>query len=46
VERHAVIARIDRDNPAGVSVFRDFFVGPSAEGFELTEPCVVLTFEE
>jgi ABC-type branched-subunit amino acid transport system substrate-binding protein len=46
VERHAVIARIDRDNPAGVSVFRDFFVGPSAEGFELTEPCVALPVEE
>ena len=39
VVRESLIARPDEDAPLGSSVLRDFFVGPTAEEFEFTEPC-------
>jgi ABC-type branched-subunit amino acid transport system substrate-binding protein len=39
VFRQHLIAQPDADAPSGVSVVEDFFVGPTAEAFEFTEPC-------
>jgi ABC-type branched-subunit amino acid transport system substrate-binding protein len=39
VFRQHLIVQPDVDAPSGVSVVEDFFVGPTAEGFEFTEPC-------
>ena len=37
--RQSIIAEVDPEAPSGVSVRRDFFTGPTAAQFELTEPC-------
>ena len=39
VFRQHLIVQPDADAPSGVSVVEDFFVGPTAEAFEFTEPC-------
>jgi hypothetical protein len=39
VFRQHLIVQPDADAPSGVSVIEDFFVGPTAEAFEFTEPC-------
>ena len=39
VFRQHLIVQPDLDAPSGVSVVEDFFVGPTAEAFEFTEPC-------
>ena len=39
VFRQAVISRPDAAAPSGVTIVEDFFVGPTAEGYEFTEPC-------
>jgi hypothetical protein len=39
VFRGAVISRPDAKAPSGVTLVEDFFVGPTAEGYELSEPC-------
>jgi ABC-type branched-subunit amino acid transport system substrate-binding protein len=38
--RSAIIAKPDESAPLGSSVLKDFFVGPTAEAFDFTEPCV------
>jgi ABC-type branched-subunit amino acid transport system substrate-binding protein len=40
--RGNTINRPDPDSPVGVSVHRELFVGPTAEGHELTQPCFEL----
>jgi hypothetical protein len=39
VVRESLIARPDENAPLGSSVLEDFFVGPTAEAFEFSEPC-------
>ncbi|MGH2749530.1 MAG: ABC transporter substrate-binding protein [Actinomycetota bacterium] len=39
VFREIVISRPDQSAPSGVTVVQDFFAGPTAEAYELTEPC-------
>jgi ABC-type branched-subunit amino acid transport system substrate-binding protein len=39
VVREAVIAKPDPKAPVGASVLKDLFVGPTAEGYDFTEPC-------
>ena len=39
VFRQHLIVQPDGDAPSGVTVVEDFFVGPTAEAFEFTEPC-------
>ena len=39
VFRGAVISRPDAKAPSGVTLVEDFFVGPTAEGYEFSEPC-------
>ncbi len=39
VFRQSVISEVDPDAPTGVSVAKDLYTGPSAEGYEFTEPC-------
>lgn len=39
VYRQSVISEVDPDAPTGVSVAKDLYTGPSAEGYEFTEPC-------
>ncbi|HEX3214323.1 MAG TPA: branched-chain amino acid ABC transporter substrate-binding protein, partial [Actinomycetota bacterium] len=38
--RQAQIAKPDESAPLGSSVHKDFFVGPTAEKFDFTKPCV------
>ena len=38
--RQALIAKPDESAPLGSSVHKDFFVGPTAEKFDFTKPCV------
>jgi hypothetical protein len=38
--RQAVIAKPDESAPLGSSVLKDFFVGPTAEKFDFSKPCV------
>ena len=38
--RQALIAKPDESAPLGSSVLKDFFVGPTAEKFDFTKPCV------
>jgi ABC-type branched-subunit amino acid transport system substrate-binding protein len=40
VVRQSLVAKPDDDAPLGVSVFKEFFVGPTAEKFSFTKPCV------
>lgn len=37
--KSTIIGKPDASAPTGVSIVEDFFVGPTAEGFELTEAC-------
>lgn len=39
VFRQIVINKPDKNAPSGVTLLEDFFVGPTAEAFEFTEPC-------
>lgn len=39
VFRQIVISKPDKNAPSGVTLLEDFFVGPTAEAFEFTEPC-------
>jgi ABC-type branched-subunit amino acid transport system substrate-binding protein len=39
VFRQIVINKPDRKAPSGVTTVEDFFVGPTAEGFDFAEPC-------
>jgi hypothetical protein len=39
VFREIVISRPDANAPSGVTVVQDFFMGPTAEGYEFSEPC-------
>lgn len=39
VFRQIVISRPDANAPSGVTVTADFFVGPTAEGYDFSEPC-------
>jgi ABC-type branched-subunit amino acid transport system substrate-binding protein len=39
VFRQSLISRVDPDAPTGVSVVQDFFVGPTAEGYQFDGPC-------
>lgn len=39
VFREIVITEPDESAPSGVTTIEEFFVGPTAEGFEFTEPC-------
>lgn len=40
--RQSVISAVDLKAPTGVKVVEDFFVGPTAEAWEFTEPCFSL----
>jgi ABC-type branched-subunit amino acid transport system substrate-binding protein len=37
--RETIIGEVNRESTSGVTVLEDFFVGPTAQDFELTEPC-------
>ncbi len=37
--KSTLISKVDASAPTGVSIVEDFFVGPTAQGFTLTEPC-------
>ncbi|MGH3516771.1 MAG: ABC transporter substrate-binding protein [Haloechinothrix sp.] len=37
--RQSVISKVDESAPTGVAIEKDFFEGPTAAGFEFTEPC-------
>lgn len=37
--RQTVISKVDKAAPTGVSIVKDFFVGPTAEGHEFDGPC-------
>jgi ABC-type branched-subunit amino acid transport system substrate-binding protein len=39
VVREAIIAKPDPTAPVGASVLKDFFVGPTAKGYDFTKPC-------
>jgi ABC-type branched-subunit amino acid transport system substrate-binding protein len=39
VFREIVVNKPDKKAPSGVTTIQDFFVGPTAEGFEFSEPC-------
>lgn len=39
VVRESLIAKPDDSAPLGASVLKDFFVGPTAQGFQFMEPC-------
>ncbi len=41
--RQSVIGGVDKDAPTGVSIVQDFWVGPTAEGYDYTEPCFALS---
>lgn len=41
VFREIVITEPDKSAPSGTSTIQEFFVGPTAEGFDFTEPCAV-----
>jgi ABC-type branched-subunit amino acid transport system substrate-binding protein len=38
--RQSLISKPDENAPLGASVHKDFFVGPTAEKFQFTKPCV------
>jgi hypothetical protein len=42
VERGAVIHRVDPESPDGTAIMADFFVGPTAAGYQFDAPCLVL----
>jgi ABC-type branched-subunit amino acid transport system substrate-binding protein len=37
--RESLVSEVDPEAPTGVTVLRDHFIGPTAEDYELTEPC-------
>jgi len=37
--RSSVISKVDETAPTGVSVVQDLFVGPTAQGYNLEQPC-------
>lgn len=40
--RQSVISKVDKEAPTGVSIVEDMKAGPTAEGYDYTEPCVAL----
>ena len=37
--REATVGGVDTTSSTGISLVRDFFVGPTAEGYSFTAPC-------
>jgi len=42
MSRQSIMQAVDLDAPTGMSQVRDFYMGETAESFELTEPCYTL----
>ena len=40
--RASVISKVDKDAPTGVSIEQDLTAGPTAEGYDFSEPCFSL----
>ncbi|WP_313407311.1 ABC transporter substrate-binding protein [Aeromicrobium sp.] len=40
--RQSVISKVDADAPTGVSIAQELQAGPTAEGYDYTEPCFAL----
>jgi hypothetical protein len=40
--RQSVISKVDKEAPTGVSIEQEMQAGPTAEGYDYTEPCFAL----